>query len=94
MCECAGFSDAWKTIHMATGQLDRIRRHAFPTENAFDPVLEEHQEIYARIRDRDEDGAEKAFQAQVDSIFPTINVLKASFPHLFDADAVSMDDIR
>ncbi|MDG4889974.1 MULTISPECIES: GntR family transcriptional regulator [unclassified Mesorhizobium] len=94
VCRCAGFPDAWQTIHMATGQLDRIRRHAFPTENTFDLVLDEHRQIYDRIKNHDEDGAEKAFQAQIDSIFPTIKVVKTSFPHMFDTDAVSVEDIR
>ncbi len=95
ICHCAGFPNCWRTIHSATGQLDRVRRHAFPTEGNFQEVLGEHKLMFERIKKHDEDGAAAAFQVQLDSIFESIRRIRAENPDLFsDQEEVSTADIR
>ncbi|WP_192251744.1 GntR family transcriptional regulator [Mesorhizobium caraganae] len=95
ICACAGFPDAWLTIHNATGQLDRVRRQAFPLEGHFNVVFDEHREIYERIRRHDEVGAAKVLQVQLDSTFPSIQMLREKRPELLSGDEdVGVTDIR
>lgn len=95
ICNCSGFPNSWRTIHMATGQLDRVRRLAFPIENNFAPVLREHTQIFECLRRNDEAGAASVMQEQLDSIFPTIDLIKRTRPELIsDDEAISISDIR
>lgn len=94
VCNASGFAGAWATIHAATGQLDRVRRQAFPIEEHFQTVYAEHQAIYQHLRDHDEDAAVAVFQEQLDSAFPSLRLLHATFPDLiaeegdFDIDSI------
>lgn len=95
ICKCAGFPDAWQTIHNATGQLDRTRRQAFPLEGHFAVVYAEHKEMFECIKRRDEDGAAAVFQIQLDSTFPSIEILRDKRPELLGDDlSISARDIR
>lgn len=95
ICDCSGFPSGWRTIHGATGQLDRIRRHAFPAENHFFEVLDEHTKMYEYIRNRNEDGAAEIFQIQLDSTFPTLEIIRKLDPQLISYEGhVSISDIR
>ncbi len=91
----SGYPNSWRTIHSATGQLDRMRRHAFPTENHYDEVLQEHTQMYECIQRNDEDGAAKVFQVQLDSTFPTLELIRKTDPDLivFDGE-ISLSEIR
>jgi GntR family transcriptional regulator, rspAB operon transcriptional repressor len=88
ICFCAGFPDAWQTIHNATGQLDRVRRQAFPLESHYSTVYDEHSEIYGYLKRHDEDGAARAFQLQLDSTFASIEILRSRQPDLLTGDMV------
>ncbi|WP_327206512.1 MULTISPECIES: hypothetical protein [Rhizobium] len=72
-----------------------MRRQAFPLEGHYSVVFDEHREMYERIKRRDEDGAASAFQLQLDSNFPSIQILRKKRPDLISGDAdVSVSDIR
>ncbi|WP_433850753.1 GntR family transcriptional regulator [Brucella pseudogrignonensis] len=95
ICECAGFPDAWMAIHNATGQLDRVRRQAFPLEGHYSIVFDEHCEMYERIKRKDEAGVAQIFQVQLDSTFPSIKILREKRPDLIIGEAdISVFDIR
>jgi len=95
VCACAGFPEAWATIHNATGQLDRVRRLAFPLEGHYATVYDEHREMFECIKRRDEVGAAQVFQVQLDSTFPSLTILRTRRPDLLTDDtAVSVADIR
>jgi DNA-binding GntR family transcriptional regulator len=68
ICMIAGFPNLWKTIHAATGQLDRARRMAFPQIGFFEEVLSEHMEIYQALKARDEEQAIKLMRHHLGSI--------------------------
>ncbi|WP_245441605.1 GntR family transcriptional regulator [Rhizobium vallis] len=80
ICQCAGFPEAWQTIHGATGQLDRCRRLAFSLEAHYSAVYDEHAAMYEKLRTRDEDGVAEIFQVQLDSTFPSIDILLRERP--------------
>ncbi|WP_394890493.1 GntR family transcriptional regulator [Mesorhizobium sp. AaZ16] len=95
ICICSGFPNCWRTIHGATGQLDRVRRHAFPTEKNFLEVYDEHKLMFESIRRNDEEGAAVVFQKQLDSTFGTIEIIRSLSPELFsDDEKVAVSDIR
>ena len=95
ICSCAGFPDSWQAIHNATGQLDRVRRQAFPLEQHFSAVYDEHHEMYKYLKKRDEDGVARVFQVQLDSTFSSIDILRAKRPDLLSGDEViGVDNIR
>ncbi|MBD2837861.1 GntR family transcriptional regulator [Pseudomonas sp. JM0905a] len=72
ICDCAGYSHLWHVMHSAMGQLDRVRRLAFPIQQHFDEVIAEHREVYAAIQDRDERRAESLMSQHMDSIFESL----------------------
>ncbi|NTF16499.1 GntR family transcriptional regulator [Agrobacterium tumefaciens] len=95
ICNCAGFPDAWLTIHYAIGQLDRVRRQAFPLEGHYDIVYEEHSQMYEALKLKDEEGVAAAFQAQLDSAFSSIDILRVKRPDLLTGENnVGVAEIR
>ncbi|NDL65859.1 FCD domain-containing protein [Enterobacteriales bacterium SAP-6] len=93
ICRCSGFPEAWRVIHNATGQLDRVRRFAFPLQENYDEVLKEHESIYNFIRMNDVENAAAVFQVQLDATFPTLEIISSNHPELIEGSA-SIDDIR
>ena len=95
ICESSGFPSAWRTIHSATGQLDRIRRYALPKGDHFMDSLKEHTEIFHHLRNRDEDAAVAAFQAHIDSLFHEVDLISQLDPDMVSAAThVTIADIR
>jgi len=95
VCACAGFPEAWATIHNATGQLDRVRRLAFPLEGHFATVYDEHREMVEHIQRHDEDAVAQVFQVQLDSTFPSLDILRRARPDLLtDENVADVADIR
>lgn len=87
LCRIAGFPNVWQTIHNATGQLDRVRRQAFPKIGYFEEVLEEHVALYAAIKARDESEAAKLLKEHLGGINAVVEyVLQA------DADIITGED--
>ncbi|ANL51039.1 GntR family transcriptional regulator protein (plasmid) [Rhizobium phaseoli] len=80
ICSCAGFPEAWQTIHGATGQLDRCRRLAFSLEAHYSTVFDEHTAMFEMLKTRNEDGVAEVFQAQLDSTFPSFDILRRERP--------------
>lgn len=87
VCAASGFPSLWTTIHESTGQLDRVRRQAFPIEEHFDAVYDEHRAIYESIAAHDEEAAAATFQVQLDSAFPSLKLLRDRFPDLVEEGA-------
>ena len=95
ICECSGFVRAWDTIHGATGQLDRIRRYALPSDDHFKESFREHAEIYSFIKARNEDGALKAFHHHIDRLFSEVTLIKKIDPDLvLNGGEISIISIR
>jgi DNA-binding GntR family transcriptional regulator len=95
VCTVSGISNSWRTLHMATGQLDRVRRLAFPLENNFETALAEHEAIYKGLSANDEDAATGALQVQLDSIFGTIRLIRERHPELLTYQGeIGLADIR
>ncbi|MNP71644.1 FCD domain protein [compost metagenome] len=57
------------------GPLDRVRRLAFPVQEHFDEVIDEHRQMYRAIRAHDEEGAERLMTLHVNSIFESLEHL-------------------
>ncbi|MCB1357495.1 MAG: GntR family transcriptional regulator [Maritimibacter sp.] len=95
ICECAGFANAWDTIHGATGQLDRIRRYALPNGDHFKESFHEHGQIFGLIKARDEDGALKAFHRHIDRLFKEVELIKRIDPDfVLNGGDFSIESIR
>ncbi|MDQ0474058.1 GntR family transcriptional regulator [Labrys wisconsinensis] len=94
VCTVSGISGSWRTLHAATGQLDRVRRLAFPIEDNYETVLAEHAAIYEGVRRHDEAAAVAALQEQLDSIFVTIRLIREQRPELLSGGEVGLADIR
>lgn len=95
VCTISGISNSWRTLHTATGQLDRVRRLAFPIENNFETALGEHEAIYKGLRENDEAATVEALQVQLDSIFGTIRLIRERHPELLTYEGeIGLADIR
>lgn len=86
ICELSGFRNGWRTVHVATGHLDRVRRLAFPVENNLHAVVQEHTSMFERLAAGDENGIEAALAVQLDSIFETIEMVMKKMPDMIEAD--------
>lgn len=91
ICECSGYPNLWQVFDGSKGQLDRIRRLAFPMQDHFSEVISEHRAIYGAIRSRDEVGAESMMLEHMDSIFETLEILMQTkrdllIEHLAESD--------
>lgn len=95
ICESSGFPSAWRTIHGATGQLDRIRRYALPKSDHFYESLEEHKAIFQHIRDGNEEAAVASFQTHIDRLFHEVDLISQLDPDMVSrATHVTIADIR
>lgn len=80
LCVVAGFPNIWQTIHSATGQLDRVRRRAFPREGFFDEVVHEHLAIQKTLAAHDEAQAVALMKAHLNGIAQVLRFVMASDP--------------
>ncbi|AYD02612.1 GntR family transcriptional regulator [Neorhizobium sp. NCHU2750] len=87
LCRIAGFPNVWQTIHNATGQLDRVRRLAFPKIGYFEEVIDEHSALYAAIRGHDESEAARLLKIHLGGIFPVVEFVLQT-----DADIITGED--
>jgi len=87
ICETSTYPNLWRLLNGAKGQLDRVRRFAFPVQHQFDEVLEEHEKIISAICTRDEEKAEQCMLGHLDSIFGTLQVLIDKHGEFFAEDA-------
>ncbi len=72
LCRIAGFPNVWQTIHNATGQLDRVRRLAFPKMGYFEEVSDEHVALTAAIKAHDEGEAARLLKIHFAGIFAVV----------------------
>lgn len=94
ICVVAGFPNIWQTIHAATGQLDRLRRQAFPKAGFFEEVVEEHAAMQKAIAARDEAEATRLMKAHLDGIGSVLHFVMASDPGIVsDAQDMAMLDM-
>jgi GntR family transcriptional regulator, rspAB operon transcriptional repressor len=75
ICEQGASVRIWKIVYGAKGQLDRVRRLAFPVPNHLETVLAEHAAIADGLRLRDPDAAAAAMKVHLDRVFETIRTL-------------------
>jgi DNA-binding GntR family transcriptional regulator len=75
ICEFGASARVWKIVHGAKGQLDRIRRLAFPVPKHLEIVLTEHSAIATALRIRDPDAAGATMKVHLDRVFETIRTL-------------------
>ncbi|MDT4848063.1 HTH-type transcriptional repressor RspR [compost metagenome] len=90
ICECSGYPNLWRLLNGAKGQLDRVRRMAFPAQNHFPEVIKEHEQIASAIRASDEEEAVEAMRFHIDSIFETLQILTKKHPGFFAEDSATI----
>lgn len=87
LCRIAGFPNIWQTIHTATGQLDRVRRQAFPKAGYFEEVVEDHVALCGAIRRHDEDEAARLLDLHLGGILAVVDYALQT-----NADMISGED--
>ncbi|SDB67590.1 GntR family transcriptional regulator [Pseudomonas sp. NFACC13-1] len=94
ICECSGYPNLWRLLNGAKGQLDRVRRLAFPVQNHFDEVIAEHEKIAAAIMSNDETAAENIMLEHLDSIFETLLILIDERADFFTEDSIAIKQCK
>lgn len=89
LCASAGFPRVWDTIHLATGQLDRVRRNAFPLQNFHIEVLDEHRAIFEALCRRDAETAVSLLRAHLGGTLDSLRILLAREPDSVACDPAS-----
>ncbi|MEX3815354.1 GntR family transcriptional regulator [Paraburkholderia sp. BR13439] len=85
ICDCSGFPSLWTLLNGAKGQLDRVRRLAFPVQAHFDEVVKEHTALINAIKGHDEERAVVLMRTHVDAI-ETLEHLIRKRRNLFHGD--------
>jgi DNA-binding GntR family transcriptional regulator len=86
LCRIAGFPNVWQTILAATGQLDRVRRLAFPKMGYFEEVIDEHTALYAAIKARDEHEAARLLKIHFGGIFAVVDFVLEADAHIITGE--------
>ncbi|MEE8875885.1 GntR family transcriptional regulator [Pseudomonas helleri] len=94
ICETSGYPNLWRLLNGAKGQLDRVRRLAFPVQNHFDEVITEHEQMTAAIMSNDERAAEEIMLAHLDSIFETLQILIEKRAEYFTEDSLAIKQYK
>ncbi|MFD2238295.1 GntR family transcriptional regulator [Aureimonas populi] len=89
LCRCAGFPHIWDTIHEANGQLDRVLYRAFPLEDYYGQVLDEHRAIFEALRKRDAEGVTRIMGPHLRDNLHSFRVLMNREPDLVEFDPSS-----
>lgn len=89
LCAGAGFPRVWDTIHLATGQLDRVRRNAFPLQHYHLEVLDEHKAIFEALCRRDRETAVALLRTHLGGTLTSLQILLAREPEFVAFDPAS-----
>ncbi len=80
----AGHPNIWRVVKREKANVDRVRLLTLEFEGRFDVVVAEHQLIVDAIRAADPDAAERAMNAHLSRVLPSLTAIRARHPDYFE----------
>jgi DNA-binding GntR family transcriptional regulator len=83
IAKAAGFETIWDDVREAKFHMDRVRRLSLLSQEHMFFIVEEHEQIFARLSARDADGADASIKVHLTSVVRELDLIRAAHPEYF-----------
>jgi len=83
IARAAGFATIWDDVREAKFHMDRVRRLSLLSQEHMFFIVGEHEEIFARLKAHDADGAEESIKVHLTSVVREIDLIRHAHPEYF-----------
>jgi DNA-binding GntR family transcriptional regulator len=87
IAKAAGFETIWDDVREAKFHMDRVRRLSLLSQEHMFFIVGEHEEIFARLRAHDADGAEDSVKVHLVSVVRELDIIRRAHPEYFADEA-------
>ncbi|MEX6506011.1 GntR family transcriptional regulator [Jiella sp. M17.18] len=96
LAEAIDCAEAWRVVENGKAQMDRVRYLSLPEASPMTLLIEQHEDILAAIRAKDEEAATAAMRVHLREILLALPRLAAQRPELFDDEPLPAhaEDLR
>ena len=88
IAKAAGFEAIWDDVREAKFHMDRVRRLSLLSQEHMFFIVAEHEQIFARLRARDADGAEESIKVHLISVVRELDLIRAAHPEYFSDETL------
>lgn len=88
IARAAGFESIWDDVRDAKFHMDRVRRLSLLSQEHMYFIVREHEEILARLKAHDVDGAEASIQVHLTSVVREMDIIRARHPEYFSDESL------
>ena len=86
IARAAGFESIWDDVREAKFHMDRIRRLSLLSHEHMYFIVGEHEEIFARLKAHDADGADQSIKVHLISVMRELDLIREAHPEYFAKD--------
>jgi len=86
IARAAGFESIWDDVREAKFHMDRIRRLSLLSHEHMYFIVGEHEEIFAKLKAHDADGAEESIKVHLISVMRELDLIREAHPEYFAKD--------
>jgi DNA-binding GntR family transcriptional regulator len=86
IARAAGFETIWDDVREAKFHMDRIRRLSLLSHEHMHFIVGEHEEIFARLRAHDANGADESIKVHLISVMRELDLIREAHPEYFAKD--------
>lgn len=83
IAKAAGFESIWDDVREAKFHMDRVRRLSLLSQEHMFFIVGEHEEILARLKDHDVEGAEQSIKVHLTSVMHELDLIRERHPEYF-----------
>jgi DNA-binding GntR family transcriptional regulator len=83
IAKAAGFESIWDDVREAKFHMDRVRRLSLLSQEHMFFIVGEHEEILARLKAHDVEGADRSIAVHLTSVMHELDVIHARHPEYF-----------
>jgi DNA-binding GntR family transcriptional regulator len=87
IAKAAGFEAIWDDVREAKFHMDRVRRLSLLSQEHMFFIVGEHEEILARLKDHDVEGAERSITIHLVSVTRELDLIREAHPEYFSYTA-------
>jgi len=86
IAKAAGFETIWDDVREAKFHMDRVRRLSLLSQEHMFFIVGEHEDIFARLKAHDADGAEQTIKVHLISVVRELDLIRKAHPEYFASD--------
>ena len=83
IAKAAGFESIWDDVREAKFHMDRVRRLSLISREHMYFIIREHEELFARLKAHDADGAERSIAVHLTSVMRELDTIREQHPEYF-----------